>query len=779
VRAGQPAGCIVVPAEATAHERAAAEELHRYLLRISGCELPILGEGEDLQGFPAYVGRTEFARRRGLLDRAGALGDEGLLMVADESGLALLGGGDLGTCYAVCAFLEEKLGVRWFNPDALGEIVPQMPAVEIGRMDEEQAPDFRMRWIGRGEWALHNRQNVALPDGSLGLKVFASAHTWRRFVPPGEHHAEHPEWFALVGGRRGQFEGVHRNQLCTSNPEVTTAVVEAMRRTLDADPDLDIITLFPNDGNGFCECAECRALDEQTRYSVDDVNSGWASADWEKHRTLSRRMTLHYAECAGRLAETHPDALVKTGIYASYLLTPLDDALSVPDNCLGQLCHGWCHNHAITDPDCAINRDFRQSLEGWGEIYANLCLYEYYYKVAALQLPFPIIHSMRQDIPWLRDQGLFGIFTQYTRNWWTIGLNYYVASKLLWDADLDVDALVEDYYRKMYGAAWEPMRDYWEAYERAAVGADVHLSAEYAELPLIFTRELIDAQGARLDQARGMARTDDVRDRIELAEVVLGYVDIAMRYMDLVMAEARTMADSRWSRTDDVPGELLAAAEAVEAYLQQHADTNCFGSGSNNYITRFLDASGAVSACLPFVAEEAGPLTKRRWLERQGREPQPGPPPERFAVWLYANDIDGEDGTPEHELRLQGPDGRYETVAALVDEAARTANRRNAAFVIGGLESARYIRDGELRLRLVNLPEDWYLSTIYAAYVMPDLEGAGDALATDLIETDLEWVRAAAAGFHEYGFRGVPNGESQPLDETIEVFAFPDVSLPE
>ncbi len=779
VRDGAPAGAIIIGPDASDHERAAAVELQAYLARISGAELPIVDERAAVGGYPIFVGRTDFAREQGLLERARALGDEGLLMVADEDGLALLGGSDLGTYYAVYAFLEEKLGVRWFNPDPLGEVVPASPTIEVGRMDEAQAPDFRMRWIGRGQWALRSRQNVALPDESLGLKVFGSAHTFRRFVPPDEHFAEHPEWFALVGGLRKRFESVHGNQLCTSNPEAMAATVAAMRRILDADPDIDIISLFPNDGLGFCECDACRALDEDTGYSVAEINSGWSGLDDRKLRTLSRRMTIFYDECARRLARTHPDVMVKTGIYSAYVLEPLDRELTVPDTCIGQMCHSWCHNHAITDPDCPINRDFRAAMEGWGRIYPSLCLYEYYYKVAALELPFPIIHAMREDIPWLRDQGLFGIYTQYAHNWWTIGLNYYVASKLLWDADLDVDALLADYYARMYGAAEAPMREYWEGYEQAAIAADVHLSAEYAELPLIFTDDLIAAQRERLDRALALAEGEDVRARIDRAAVVLGYVEVCMRYMDAVMAQARELADARWSRPGEDSPELAAPAAAVRAYLDEHAQEHCFRDGQSSYIARFLDTSGAVAQALQVVSEAPGPLTKREWLARRGEQPAPGAVPASFAIWLYANDIDGEDGKPEHELQLLGPDGEYETVAAVVDEAARAGNRANAGFVFGGLDSARYLRDGEVRVRFTNLPEDWFMSTVYAFYVMPDWPGATDAVATRLIAGDLEWVRATAAGFQEYDFKGAPAGESQPLDATIEITGFSGAELPD
>ena len=779
VRDGQAIGRIVTAADASAHEQAAAAELQAYLTRISGAEVPVMGEDAAAEGFAVFVGRTNFARQKGLIGRAEALGDEGLLMYADEDGAALLGPDDLGTLYAVYAFLEEKLGVRWFNPDPLGEVVPSLATIEIGRMDEAQTPDLRMRWIGRGEWALRSRQNVGLPDESLGMKIFRSAHTFRTFIPPEEQFEEHPEWFAEIGGERRLFEGNHRNQFCTSNPEVIEATVAAMRRTLDEDPDIDVITLFPNDGLGFCECADCVALDEATEYSAAEINGGWAALGPEKQRTLSRRMTLFYDACARELLKSHPDRFVKTGIYSAYLLAPLDQTLSVPENTTGQLCHGWCHNHAISDPDCEVNADFRASMEAWGRIYPSLCLYEYYYKVAALELPFPIIHAMREDIPWLRDAGVFGIYTQYSQNWWTIGLNYYIASKLVWDADLDVDALLDDYYRKMYADAWEPMRDYHEAYEQAAIASDVHLSADYAQLPLIFTDELLAQQRERLARAQQLAEGDDVRARVAKQEVVLGYVQVSMDYMNAVLASARELADARWVTSGEPDPELDARAEDVRAYLEAHFDDNCFRDRISNYVERFLNPSHALADAMPYVMEGAGAVTKLEWIDPNAPPAAAGDMPETFAIWMYANDIDGEDGNPEHELLLMGPDGEYEAVATLVDEAARTTNRRNGAYVIRGLETARYIRDGKLQLRLVNLPGGWTMSTIYAFFVMPDMADATDEAATGLVEGDLDWVRENAGGFHEFGFRGVPSGDGAPVDVTITVTAFEEAELPE
>ena len=67
------------------------------------------------------------------------------------------------------------------------------------------------------------------------------------------------------------------------------------------------------------------------------------------------------------------------------------------------------------------------------------------------------------------------------QHWATQGLNFYVGAKLAWDASLDVDALLAEYYRRFYGRAEAPMRRYWECWEDAMIA---HREAGGLRLPV-------------------------------------------------------------------------------------------------------------------------------------------------------------------------------------------------------------------------------------------------------------------------------------------------------
>jgi len=49
-----------------------------------------------------------------------------------------------GSLNAVCGFLM-KLGVRWYLPGELGEVVPKMKSITLPKIDETVKPDFEMR----------------------------------------------------------------------------------------------------------------------------------------------------------------------------------------------------------------------------------------------------------------------------------------------------------------------------------------------------------------------------------------------------------------------------------------------------------------------------------------------------------------------------------------------------------------------------------------------------------------------------------------------------------
>ena len=197
---------------------------------------------------------------------------------------------------------------------------------------------------------------VSVKDKPVGPQWKWSYHTHFLLVPPEKYYEAHPEWFALVNGRRRQPESMHQQsrQLCTSNPELIEEMAANVIAFFDANPEIDILSLSPQDGGGFCECDACRALDE-TR----PEDEAW-------HARYSSRLAVFNNEVARRVAKAYPDKLIKVGAYAMYCRVPLDPAYRPEPNLAIQICHTYsCNNHrSIRHARASINTLARNSSTG-------------------------------------------------------------------------------------------------------------------------------------------------------------------------------------------------------------------------------------------------------------------------------------------------------------------------------------------------------------------------------------------------------------------------------
>lgn len=532
VTEGKPVASVVVDPDASEVEQFAAEELAGYVGRISGATLPV--------GIAPAPGRYAIllgaAAREQLAETVDfdALGPDGFALRSSPDGLAIAGGSDLGTLYGVYHLLEKYLGVRWFMPGDLGTVTPNSPNVAVGTIDELQRPDFRVRWIESGDWALHNRMNVQVKvnDKPVGINWKYGYHSILHIVPPDEYFEEHPEYFALIKGQRRQPKPTSGFQVCTSNPELIEVVAERVCRILDEDPDIDIISVCPMDGGGFCECEACRALDEDR-----PEEEAW-------HARYSNRLAVFNNAVARLVAERYPDKLIKVGAYAMYVRVPTDPNYRPEPNLAIQACHTYaCNNHRIAPPTCARNQEyFTKELERWASITDHLFIYEYYNKGAWGGLPYPQIHVIREDIPYFKSLGVEGFYTQAAgKRFPVLGLNHYISAKLTWDSELDVRRLLEDFYARFYQEAAEPMGRYWDRLERAFAANPECLSpygykwVSLAATDFFTVGVLADCEAA-IAEAERLAETEAVKQRVHLCRVTLDFTRKVMDYLKAVRA---------------------------------------------------------------------------------------------------------------------------------------------------------------------------------------------------------------------------------------------------
>ena len=283
-----------------------AARLVRTAFKANGCDVPVVAESKRDRAKPGiYLGDTAFARAKGVAV-AGLQGWGYVHKVVGRD--VIIAGRDhpgptkrlrrrrptfdrLGTVKGVADFLREYAGTRFLYPDlrpwkslqAAAKVdLLKSPALEFlptptiavpAGLDVRRTPPVIYNiahGAGSGFFDLANNRFPRVDD------VFGG-HTWARAVPAKEYRKTHPEYFALVGGKR-LLTG--HGQYCMSNPAFQELAYKDLLRWLDAG--YATVDLGQPDGFRRCQCEDCEKL-----YGTGE---DWNEKIWIFHRKLAERV---------------------------------------------------------------------------------------------------------------------------------------------------------------------------------------------------------------------------------------------------------------------------------------------------------------------------------------------------------------------------------------------------------------------------------------------------------------------------------------------------------
>jgi hypothetical protein len=493
---------IFLSDEASPSERWAAEDLSFHIGRMTGTPLRI----DTGKGIPGS--RRVIAVGRSALTDALAVeipsGESCVLKTAGET-LVIAGGRQRGTMYGVSIFLE-KLGFRWFTADVTR--IPRTGALRVPRLDEIHRPAFDYREVffteaqGR-EWSARNRLNGhfhKLDERTGGRIVYMPfAHAFYDLVPPDRYFESHPEYFALVSGKRRK----ERAQLCLTNPAVLDLAMEQAQRWIAADPEISVISISQNDGGGWCECPNCR--------NVIAEEGGMISG-----------LALRFVnQVAARIPGKTIDML-------AYQDTEEPPARARPlANVQIRVCPILaCQAHSYER--CIWNKPFRQRLEAWTRIAPRLCIWQYSINFAHYLAPFPNYDELAGDIPAFRRAGVKGIFVEGAVSDGggadDAELRSYLAAQLLWNPGAGVAGEIRGFMDAVYGPAASFMRDYF-VLGQEEVRRGEHLWFDQSIDAAYLTPAFLKQGRTLLERASQRAASDPARRRIGRHLLSLDYVE--------------------------------------------------------------------------------------------------------------------------------------------------------------------------------------------------------------------------------------------------------------
>ena len=497
---------IRVAADAIPSERYAAEEFRHGFGRATGLDLPIRTPSEgDAPG--VCIGSSALPGDDPAGDTSD-LGEEGFRISVEENRVAIVGGPPRGTLYGVYQVLEDLLGVRFLTHDHTH--IPDASAAQIPCGTHTYIPPFSFRWsyyrenAEYSEFAARLRVNTVTEEDRLGGRTQQNLinHTVHMLVPFDTYGEDHPEYYALVDGKRDTNTRGGGPQLCVANPEVIEIAAASAIRHLDEHPGLRNFSVSQADTDAYCRCDACEAINQP------------------EGTPMGSQLAFVNA-VAERVEKVHPD--VKIGTLAYWYTRKAPRTIRPRHNVQIQLCSiECCIVHSVDDPDCPKNPEFCRDMEEWGKICDDIWVWNYNTNFRTYDLPFPNLRSIGPNVRYFLQNNTKGLFMQANGNGLTgelCDLRNYIIGRVIWNPDLDADQLCEEFIQLHYEDAAPPILDYVRMLHDNAEAKGVHPNCFPSAEEVGLDPEISAQAFAYFQQALDLSPSDTVRSRVEKASI--------------------------------------------------------------------------------------------------------------------------------------------------------------------------------------------------------------------------------------------------------------------
>lgn len=524
---GSPNAEIIISDDPERTVPIAAEEFQTYIEKISGAVLPIRNEPSSQSNIKIYLGSSSYTDNLGVTDEG--LEYDAYRMVSGDNWLVLLGRDDnfepvkpfggrnggygypfdgyldafdeltgytwdspykmltdwydddldiwifdgRGTLNAVYAFLRD-LGVRWYFPGELGECVPSMDTISYADMDRTVHPDFELRRFYQyfTEWFRASTDDIKWElrlgtNSGRQTQGLVRSHGMLYLLDREEQKQNHPEYYALWDGQRQTDDPAPC--LSSDSDPLFSETLEFVKTHYDHYGD-NAAQVSPTDGyNRLCETSTCShrgTPDREWRGRYSDYVHGWEN------------------KVATELYKTHPDKMIVGSAYGYFALPPLNIESFSPNYTVRiARWRTWLLNPDSKNYWEDLRNGWLQKISSDNKIYYS----DYYlhnrnhehFSPAYQGIPALFPHLIKENLSTLKGIS-GGEFIEVYRNgsydyeWHalaTMHLNMYVTARLWWDADQNVDEMLNEYYNKFYGPAADQMKsfvDYSEANWKSA-----------------------------------------------------------------------------------------------------------------------------------------------------------------------------------------------------------------------------------------------------------------------------------------------------------------------
>ncbi|MBS4059717.1 MAG: DUF4838 domain-containing protein [Bacteroidetes bacterium] len=420
VKNGKTNYSIGIPKNASVEEVRAAEFLKEHLFIISGCDFPVIFADEPISENCILISKSDEITSA-----------DGFSIATRGSIITIKGGQNKGCIYGVSELLEQYLGVRYFSPQYV--VIPEtkdiiLPFINVNDSSPNTYRNVHGDFANDKNYQDFHRLNLIADRFADGYYV----HTFHRLIPWQDYFASNPEYFAFMNGKR------IIDQLCLTNEDVYQLIVEKLGEEMLKQPEKQVWSVSQDDNFSYCQCEHCSKIIEMEGSAAGPI--------------------IHLVN---RVAEQFPDKIISTLAYQYSRQAPLKT--KPLENVQVMLCTIEL-NRSQPIADDPRSKSFLKDLEDWGKICNHIYLWDYTVDFAHSISPFPNLHTLQPNIQLFVNNHVKEHFQQSNTG---VGhefseLKSYLLAKLLWNPEVDVSSIIEDFTNGFYGAGGVWIRKYIE-----------------------------------------------------------------------------------------------------------------------------------------------------------------------------------------------------------------------------------------------------------------------------------------------------------------------------
>ena len=479
--------------------------------------------------------------------------DFGQLKISGLESLPQIVDEERGSCHAVYEFLERDCGVRWYAPTDLGLVYDKRPTLTVQVKELRRMPAIAFRDPSAVEnyavepfamlnspnrfesrlWQMRMKLGGKSTTANHGLYPYFDRFWEKNPKNPSVFEGKHPEYFAK--GYKGQPP-----QMCYTNPGLIAQVVKdactyfKTGRNPGIHARNDWVSVEPMDSGEFCKCDTCRAWFPSVEPAYKAPDDVFMSAKYSNY-------IFQFANAVQReVSKTCPDGHIAVLAYAGHAFPPafpVDPKIYVGP-CLSS--REWLSPGDPKAFDAWIAEELKNPKS---EVSAYKAWIEEKKKSGRLLsmwlyqgFPFDIgkwfgfhafpgyhAHTLANQLRMFAADGVNGIYPDGDKD----QLDTYVLLKYLDNPDQDINALLNEFFRRYYGAAGEPLKRIYTLIEETY--------ADHANYPPAFlkrtnlfhqteeiawkylgTEERMNKMAGWMEEARAAKLSDVERRRVAL-----------------------------------------------------------------------------------------------------------------------------------------------------------------------------------------------------------------------------------------------------------------------